>query len=390
MKYFLYLGLWNEHKGAPGIALFSLDSETGKADFIRQEDDRISSGDIVINKEKNILYLCNETEKIFGFKADTGIIYGFTINPENGSLNKLFQTETYCPNPCYIILGQGDSGHKDCLIAANYGTSGFTADFIKTEDGSFVPHLCQKKSLLQVYHLNEDGIPDRITDIIEHAADPDGKGIGTNIHCCNFSPCGKFIAVTNKGNGKLYLYRFDSNTQTLSITDSVITAEGMASPRYCLFHPSLPFIYVNQEKEKGGRMMINTYSYNVEGHLTEVSSVNVLPEGTIIPERARYEQQGFAISKDGRFLYTCLKGPDCICVLKTEEDGSAKVIQTVPVKGDWPRGLALTPDGKACIVSAHCSGELNVYRVGADGTLEPSDICQGPVGGSNMAFYEMQ
>ena len=45
--------------------------------------------------------------------------------------------------------------------------------------------------------------------------------MGSNINCVQISPCGRFLAAANKGNGRLYLYRIDHDAMTLNLCSEI-------------------------------------------------------------------------------------------------------------------------------------------------------------------------
>ena len=63
-KIFLYMSRWAFHGGAPGLGLFSFDTQTGELEFLRHLNETISLDPTYLDEEKKILYICNEANLV--------------------------------------------------------------------------------------------------------------------------------------------------------------------------------------------------------------------------------------------------------------------------------------------------------------------------------------
>lgn len=382
-KYWMYLSLWKEHGGAPGLGLFSVDGETGEITFHEKPEDKTSFGCSFFDSARNILYVCNETEKIWKVPYETGRIYGYQVSPEDGSLTELFHQDTYCPNPAYVSL----DASGEYLVIAHHSMGGAIARLEKDEHGKYVPELICREATLQLYSVNEDGTPGELLDVKKHPVDPNSAPRGSFLHSAVFSPSGNLLAVCDKGDGRVYLYTIDREHQELKLLSRTMTDIQGAHPRYCAFHPTKPYFVVNHEQMKDGRMMVCSFRYTEDGAVEKVSAVNVLPQGCVAPPGSHYEQQGLCISEDGNHVYTCLNGPDSIAVLAWDgASGELQLVQNVPVAGEWPRGLALVPGGKFVIASCLVSGDVTSYAMDENGHLRPTGSAARLQGGSYISF----
>lgn len=384
MEYWMYLSLWKEHGGSPGMDLYSVDTETGALDYCRKLDDKISFGCSVVDERKNILYVCNEDDKLWGSPCETGRIYGYKISPEDGSLTELFRRDTYCANPCYLSLDA--SGRYLVVVHTSAGRK--IAKLKKGPDGRYAPEFISRDALLQLYAVNEDGSLGELLDVKQHEADPTAKFQTSIMHCVVFSPSGNLLAVCDKVNGHVYLYTIDRERGELRLLSRTMTDVPGASTRYCVFHPTKPYFVVNHEKMQDGRMAVSSFRYTEDGCVKKVCTVNVLPPDCAVPPKAQYEQQGLCISDDGHYVYSCLKGPNAIAVLALDEDGGLRVLQHISISGEWPRGLAKMPGGKYVVASCLVSGDLASYAVGEDGCLRRACSAAGSKGGAYMSFSQ--
>lgn len=377
-----YLSLWDEHGGAPGLSLLRADTATGETELRGQLNDCLSFGCSFVDRRRGILYICNEVEKVWGVGYETGRVYAYRIDSADGSLTELFTQDTMCPNPAYLT--QDPSGQF--LLVAHHSMGGAIAKLEQNEAGSFVPTYIHRDAPLIVYALNEDGTIREITDVQKHPIDPDSRPYGTFQHCCVFSPDGRFVAVCDKGDGCLYLYSFDKETGRLTLCSRTRTDVPGSHPRYCAFHPSLPYLVVNHEQERDHRMIVASFRYNDAGQTERVSAVNLLSADDVVPPHSHYEQQGLAMSPDGSTVYTCVNGPNCIGVLHLDDNGDLTLTQKAPIAGQWPRGLALVPGGKALLASCLVSGDLFSFPIQPDGTLGPGQTIGRQKGGAYISF----
>lgn len=385
--YWMYLSLWKEHGGAPGLGIFSVNAETGELSFCEKPDDRHSFGCSYVDEKRKVLYVCNEEEKVWGVPYETGRIYGYKISPEDGKLTELFHKDTYCPNPAYI--GVDNTGKF--MVIAHHSITGSIAIPEKGPDGKTTIKLVSRVAMLELFSINEDGTLGELLDVKTHEVDANSRLRGSFLHCAVMAPSGDKLTVCDKGDGYVYLYAIDKEHGELKLLSRTMTDVPGARPRYCVFHPTKPYFVVNHEQMQDDRMMVSSFRYTEEGKVEKISSVDVFPEDCIAPPGNHYEQQGLCISEDGSHVYTCLNGPNTICVLSLDEDsGELSVAQQVPVTGEWPRGLAMMPGGKILMTSCLVSGDIASYSVKEDGRLEPTGFTANLKGGAYMSFSQKE
>jgi len=380
----LYMSLWGEHGGAPGLALFSFDEESGAISLVRKLNDSLSFGPSVIDSEQNLLYICNETDLEPELGYNSGRIYGFHIDPQTGNLSELFHRETYCPFPDYIGL----SHDKKYMVVPHHSHATAITNIEKDSSGKFVPVVRYMDSAIDLFTMKDDGCVDNLVDVKKHTfsrktVDYQNKTTIPHPHCAVFSPSGNLIAVCDKGDCHLYLYQIDREKNELLLLSRTLTDEALSEARYCVFHPTKPYLYVNHEHSANGKMILSAFEYDESGSIRSINKVNCLPEG----ENGDCGQ-GLCISADGKYIYNQLSGCNCIAVLEVDQkNGSLSLKQTARIPEGKSRNCCLSPDGRF-LINACLTGEISVYSVGIDGCLTLTTHTAFMPGSAYINFYK--
>lgn len=379
---YVYASSWKEHGGQPGLRQYVLDLETGHLsllDIITEQDSMNCS---YVDQEKDMLYVCNEDTRIWGEHTVSGQIIGYQLNPKTGAAKEAFRKVTYCPNPSYVSLDV----KREFLFVAHHSAPIAIAHMVK-KNGAYHPVPTYVEASIQMYTLDANGFPDALVDNVNHLQVPK-TGQSSHPHCTTVSPDGHFIAVCDKGDGCLYLYCLDRQNRLFHLCSKMLTDEVGDSPRYAVFHPTMPYLYVNHEKAYRNSMDVTVFRYDKQGTLTRIQVANALPEGYVIPETVHHEQQGLAISPDGRFLYTLLNGPNAVAAFCIDSGtGLLTRLENAAVHGTRPRALALTPEGDYLLTGCLVSGDIAVYRVRENGTLEETENSTVQKGVSYFSFF---
>lgn len=369
-KIFLYVSGWGLHGGAPGLGLFTFNTATGAIEFVKMLNTTASFNCSMVDKEKQILYVCNEEDLYAEMGYNTGRVYGFKLDPATGETTELFRKETLCPNPSYL----NTTADGDYMVVSHHSMFSTATRVEKNAEGKYVPVVDYHDSTVAMFPVKADGTLDDLVDVKKHTfhkplTDFAGKPTVPHPHCVTRSPSGKLLAVCDKGDGCIYLYTLDKENRELKLLSRTPTEEPGSEPRYCAFHPTLPYIYVNHEHTAHGKMPVTVFRYTEDGGMTYTGKADCLPEGCVV-ESPHKEQQGFCISKDGRFLYNIVHGLDSVAVFAIDQKtGGITRIQNAPIEGNWPRGCALSPDGRFLLTACLVGGEIAVYKVNEDGTL---------------------
>ena len=282
-------------------------------------------------------------------------VSAFSVAPGSGHLTLLSQMPCQGNNPVDTALSS-DACH---LVVANYG-SGSVAVMPLEPDGRLLP-------VHQVFQLPGKPGPDPVQQASSHP------------HAAIFDPSSRYVIVPDKGFDCTFVFRFDAVTGRIEPTaQGPVASRPGAAPRHCIFHPSLPVLYVNNELDS----TITVYGWEgATGALTEAQIISSLP-----PEHAgKNTTAEIGVAPDGRFLYVSNRGRDDIALFSIAGDGRLSLIGNTPTGGKRPRFFTLDPTGDFLFAANQESDDITVFRVSkATGQITPTG--QGVTVGSPSAI----
>ncbi|MBB4682983.1 lactonase family protein [Amycolatopsis jiangsuensis] len=210
------------------------------------------------------------------------------------------------------------------VLAANYGS------------GSVV-----------VLPIEDGGKLGEATDLQQHT----GTDREAHAHQVVNDPSGQWVLAVDLGTDSVYVYALDAGTGKLSLHKQVTLPAG-AGPRHLTFHPDGKHAYLAQEL----RPEITVAGWDADkGEFTPLAVVPAVPDGStgdLFPGE-------IAVSRDGKFAYATVRGPNTIATFAVDGDGAGlELLSSVDTGGNWPRHLALDPDEGWFYVSNQRSGTV--------------------------------
>ncbi|WP_248502630.1 lactonase family protein [Streptomyces sp. D2-8] len=320
----LYLGTYTSVEGGgKGIGLATYDTATGR---ITGTGTVTGVGDpsyLAIHPDRRTLYAVDERED------------GAVTAVRLADRKELGSRSTGGAGPCHLSVHP--SGRW--LLSANYG-SGSVA----------------------VHPIDASGALGERTDLVRHSGPPPGPGQeGPHAHQFVTSPDGGHVLAVDLGTDTVYTYRLDEKAGTLSEVAQAQTRPG-AGPRHLTFHPGGRYAYLANEVDN----TVAVCSYDpASGRVTvgEAQSTGTGP-GTSYPAQ-------ILVTADGRFAYLANRGHNSLTRYAVEADGARlRLLDTVPVGGDFPRQIAFSPEGTLLFAANQKSSTVTVFHVDeADGGL---------------------
>ncbi|MCX5143814.1 lactonase family protein [Streptomyces sp. NBC_00338] len=250
---------------------------------------------------------------------------------DDGTFRVLGTRSTGGAGPCHLSVHPGGQW----LLSANY-TSGSVA----------------------VHPLAADGSVGERTDLVAHTAPAPGPGQdGPHAHQIITAPGGGHVLAVDLGNDTVYTYRLDEDRGTLEQLSYAALRPG-AGPRHLTFHPDGRHAYLACELDN--TVVVCGYD-PATGVLTPGT-----PQSTGTGEGTSYPAQ-LLVTGDGRFAYLANRGHNSLTRYAVEDGGAAlRLLDTVPVGGDFPRHTAFSPDGSLLFAANQRSGTVTVFRADAE------------------------
>jgi 6-phosphogluconolactonase len=269
-----------------------------------------------------------------------GVVDTFRIDPATGALTKTGEVATGGTG-----LGGGGVSYigidspSDTLLVTNF-EDGFTATVPISKQGELGPPA----SIAQ-----------------DTGSGPSPRQTAPHPHHAEIDPSGRFALVADFGADRVFVYRFDRRTRTLSTSGSVgpyyyATAPG-SGPRRVAFHPNGHTLYLLSELTAD----IQTLAWEPKsGELTHRQTLSTdTPDFT-----GTKSASDLAISRDGRFVYTGNRGENALVVFAVDpRTDLLTTIQRVPCGGVTPWGFAVHPSGRWLLVANEASSTVNVFGI---------------------------
>ncbi len=381
-KTFVYISSWAKGPGSSGIhglSGYEFDVQSGRMNWIETVEETVLFNVTYFDRKQGVLYALEESNDLPGFRGGGGgRVFAFRVDPEYGTLTRLSCTPTWCTSPCYL----SPDPEGKFLIVSHQGSYAAVTKIGIDAAGNYYPVVERDDVAVELFELLEDGSVGKLLDVDKcYGQGPEKRQVHARPHTVVRSPDGRLYAVCDKGSDTVSMYMLDEKNGKLVPPRHVWRHEPGLLPRYCVFHPEQPWFYHNTESNGE----VYAFTYGEEGQLQELGVCQAVPENGPMQERI-FEQQGFVISSDGRYIYDVVRGPNLVSVLEVDQtDGSLNAIQHQTIPGKWPRGCALSPDGRFLLVCCLDSGEVVEYAVGEDGRIRET----GLVCPNNAAAYAL-
>jgi 6-phosphogluconolactonase len=198
-----------------------------------------------------------------------------------------------------------------------------------------------------------------------------GKGplpvqFGPHPHGIAVAADGRHVFAADLGADRIFIYRYDAASGTLSPAGAVATPPG-SGPRHLVTSPDGKMVYLLAE------LSAQVIAYRWDGataQLAEVQQIAVDPADFTGAKSAAE----IAISRDGRFVYASSRGTNTIVTFAVDpRTGALTRQQAVPAGGDLPWSFGIDPTGKWLLVANEKSGSIDVLAVDPrKGTLRPT------------------
>ena len=335
----LIVGTYTKSCQSDGIYTFSFDTNSGDFEFKSKTENIFNPSYLTISEDNHFLYSVNQDQ-------NESSISSFGFNSRTGKLTFLNSQNSKGANPCYII---NDTKN---VIVANY-TGGSIAVFPKKSNGT----LAVAKQVIQQYGSG----PNKKRQESPH------------VHMVQFSPDKKFVFANDLGKDKIYVYKYNANSETkvLDVKDSISVKPG-SGPRHLTFSSNGKFVYLLQELD--GTL---TIFKNEKGSITKIDETTVVASDF----KGDTSAADIHISPDGRFLYATNRGTaNDISCFEIQKDGRLLFKDRTSTQGKGPRNFTIDPTGNFLLVGHQYTNTIVIFKINKQtGSLTDSgkriDIC---------------
>ncbi|MBW4717452.1 lactonase family protein [Saccharothrix sp. SC076] len=331
----VYLGTYTSWAGGgQGLGLGAYDVTTGR---LR------STG--VVRGVPNPSFVVTAGNRVYAVNEQSrGTVTALAVGADG--VPKVVNTQsTGGADPCHLVV------HRGHVLSANYSS------------GS-----------VSVHPVRADGGLGARTDLVTHQGsgpDPDRQD-RPHAHQVAVDPAGEHVLAVDLGADAVFSYRLGANGKLTRVATAKL--HPGAGPRHLAFHPSGRYAYIANELDS--TVVVASYA---NGVLTPVRKLGTLPPGA--PTTPRNYPAEVVVSADGRFAYLSNRGHDSVAVFAAENGGAdLRLLEAVPVGGDFPRHIALDPSGKLLFAANQNSNSVTTFAVDqATGGLKLTSTFPAPI-----------
>jgi 6-phosphogluconolactonase len=206
-----------------------------------------------------------------------------------------------------------------------------------------------------VHPIDASGALGERSDLVTHSSPQPGPGQqGPHAHQFITSPDGGHVLAVDLGTDTVYTYRLDTTEGTLTEVAQAHTRPG-AGPRHLTFHPGGRHAYLANEVDD----TVAVCAYDPSSGRLTIGD----PQSTGSGEGTNYPAQ-ILVTSNGAYAYLANRGDNSLARYAVEADGARlRLLDTVPVAGDFPRQISFSPDGSLLFAANQRSSSVSVFHV---------------------------
>lgn len=310
----MYIGTYTSN-GSEGVYIYNFNEDTGEADFVKSIS---MSNPSFLARNSSILYAVNENVN--------GGLTAYDID----KAKLLNEMSTDGAHPCHVSV----SPEEPVVVVSNYS------------GGSLV-----------LYSINDDGSIKRQEDFLKFEKSSINKERQTksHVHSAFFSKDGQYLFVSDLGGDLIYKILIDKQDSgyTFNLLEEIKVKSG-GGPRHVVISDDAKRLYVVLELT--GELEVLEQGMN--GWVSQ-QIVPIYSDGFA----GAHGAADIKMSSDGKYIYTTNRGTSNeIAAYKVLKNGTLKLEQVLPVEGNSPRNVQLSPNNKWVIVSNQLSGSVSFFK----------------------------
>lgn len=322
-QYVAYAGSYSYTGKCKGLTIFDVDVENGRL-IKRTEVEVDNSSDIISSHNNKFIYSVE----------DYGVV-AFRVL-ENGMLDRLGERKIDGMRPHQLST---DSNGKFLFVSGYH-------------DGK-----------LTILKLNQDGSVGQIVDEVYH------KGLGSiaerasrpHITCSKPTPDMKFVLSADPGIDQVSIYRFNGKQGQLHLVDAIRPGRR-TSPTDFTFSADKKFLYLMFDMTN--RVDVYRFTAEDERGIPQFEKIQtVMSTGSHEPD-ALNAATCMVFTADEKHVFVGNAGSNTVTLFnRDEETGLLDPQFNLPVSGEYPKDIAVFPDGNHIAVVNHESDAITLFRV---------------------------
>ena len=326
----MYVGTYTD-KEAKGIYSALLDMDTGEVGPLELAVKTDNPSFLVRDTGGNFLYAVNETETFEG--EPSGTVSVFSIGQGWGGLDLVQQVSSRGAAPAHLSLDR--TGRF--LLVANYNGGN-----------------------VAVFPIEKNGRLGDPTALVQEAGSSVNRDrqAGAHAHFIQTTPDNRFALNADLGQDKIFAYRFDSSSGTLTAGEPpFLSVKPGSGPRHVALDSAGRFLYVLNELSSTVTLFA---ADSRPGRWKLVETLSTLP----VKYRGSNTAAEILLDPLGRFLYVSNRGHDSLGRFRVDPK-SGRLTQGAWVSsgGQTPRHFAMDPSGKWLFAANQNSNSIQPFQV---------------------------
>jgi 6-phosphogluconolactonase len=269
-------------------------------------------------------------------------------------------------------VARSEAGHVVCaytiaedgaltLLNAEPIPDGEAAHLSVHPSGRFLLTAQYSGGSVALFPLDLSGRVQACQQVIEHqgASRVHPNQASPHPHWVGYAPDGRFAFVTDLGLDQIVVYRIQPDYQSLRAIAHIDAPPG-AGPRHMKFSVDGAYIFLLNEFS----LSVSRYRYDAAtGQADFLDSVSTLSEEAKSKE-ARNSASEIVVHPSGSFVYAANRGHDSVTAFHIDSDtGQLALIDIEPIRGAWPRSIALDPSGRWLLAAGADSNSVTVLAI---------------------------
>lgn len=319
-KYMAYVGSYSYTGKAKGITVYDVDVEKGI--FRERCEVEVDNSSYVIasHNGKNLYSI-----------ADEGVV-AFRIL-ENGSLSRLNSKNIKGMRGCHLSTDADDK----YIFVSGYHDGKATVLKLKA-DGSIGPIVDG------VFHKGYGSVAER--------------NFRPHVSCTRMTPDKRFIMVADLGIDQVRIYRFDDEKM---VQVDAIRCERESAPRHFRFSQDGRFMYLMYEQKN----VIEVFVYQTGEKAPKFEKIQTIPTTKADKKYSELTAAcAMRFSPDDKHVFCTNAGDNVLSIFsRDEETGLLELMCSLPISGDYPKDVAIFPDGEHVASINHETGDITFFKV---------------------------